>query len=107
MNMRYERSDDAFLRVAFALMQMVLILVVYGFVYTTMLVVRELIVREQATQAAYLVPVIVTFALPYGFWKLRKLFNKGARTQAAVWSIALSAIAVVILSVFSVNLAGV
>jgi hypothetical protein len=100
--MRYERSNDAFLRVAFALMQMVLILVVYGFVYTTMLVVRE-----TATQAAYLVPVAVMLALPYGFWRFRKLFAKGKRTEAAVWSIALSGVAIIILSVFSVNLAGV
>ena len=105
--MRYERSNDAFLRVAFALMQMVLILVVYGFVYTTILVVRELVLRETATQAAYLVPAAVALALPYGFWRFRKLFAKGKRTQAAVWSIALSGVAIIILSVFSVNLAGV
>jgi len=103
----YDNSDATFLKVAFALLQMVLILVVYAFVYTTALVVRELIAHGTMSAAGYALPFFVALALPYAFWRFRRMFAKGARMQAAAWSFAAAAASIAVLSVFSVNAAGV
>jgi len=103
----YDNPNESFLKVAFALLQMVLILVVYAFVYTSALVVRELAARGEMSAAGYAVPFIVALAVPYAFWRFRKMFAKGARLQAAAWSFAAAAVGIVALSVFSVNIAGV
>ena len=105
--MPYDRNNQAFLAVAFAVLQIVLLLVVYAFVYTSALVVRQLVERGETHAVAFVLPFGIALLLPYAFWRFRRMFAADRRMEATAWSFASAAAAIVILSVFSVRLAGV
>ena len=91
----------------FIIVQVVLLLIVYGFVYSALVAVKLAIQKYHLTMMAYMPVVFVMFAYPVVLYKTRKIFRCGDRISAIGWMLGWAALFIVVLYVFLANLVGV
>ena len=71
--------------VMFMLLQMFMLLIVYGFVYTAFVAVKLVIVKYDLTVMTYLPEFIALVAYPVVLYKTRGVFRQGRRLRAVAW----------------------
>jgi len=91
----------------FVLVQILMLLIVYGFVYTSLAAVKLSIAKYHLTSMAYLPVVFVMFAYPVVLYKSRKMFLKDKRLRATGWMMGWASVIIVALYAFLSQLAGV
>ncbi len=91
----------------FVAVQVFLLLIVYGFVYTSLVAVKLAIAKYHLTSMAYLPVVFVMFAYPVVLYKTRKMFLKQKRLRAIGWMLGWASLAIVFLYAFLSQLVGV
>ncbi len=84
--------------------QVLLLLIVYGFVYTALVAVKLAIAKYHLTAMAYLPVVFAMFAYPVVLYKTRKMFQKQRRLLATGWMLAWAAVLIVMLYAFLAQL---
>ena len=87
-------------------LQVVLLLVVYAFVYTSLVAVKLAIAKYHLPVMAYLPVVFVLFGYPVVLYKTRLMFRKEKRLRATGWMLGWAAVFIVFLYAFVVQLVG-
>jgi len=85
---------------AFVMLQVFMLLIVYGFVYTSLVGAKLAIAKYHLTAMAYLPVVFVMFAYPVVLYKTRRMFRKNKRLRATGWMLGWAAVAIVFLYAF-------
>ncbi len=91
----------------FVVFQVLLLLTVYGFVYTSLVAVGLAIQKYHLTAMAYMPVVFVMFAYPVVLYKTRRMFRKHKRLRATGWMLGWAAFFIVVLYAFLAQLTGV
>ena len=77
--------------------QMFMLLIVYGFVYTSFIAVKLAIAKYDLTVMTYLPELISFIVYPVVLYKTRQLFRQDKRLRAAAWVMGWSAMIIVFL----------
>lgn len=94
-----DKSNDAGANVLFMFFQMLMILTVYGFVYTSLVAVKMAVAKYDLTVMTYLPELMATLAYPVVMFKTLKMFKKGKRLRAVAWMMAWASVIIVALYV--------
>ena len=90
----------------FMFMQMVMLLIVFGIIYTSFVAVQYTIKEQGVSSIAYL-PVLASLVLfPVLLYKYRQMFNRGKMLSASVWTISSSSVIIIALYLYIDKLAG-
>jgi hypothetical protein len=106
MKYDYDKSNQAGMKVLFMLFQMIVILIVFGFIYMSLLAIG-LAVKEHSVHPAYYIPVVLTLLLyPFLLYRYRQWFNAGRRLYAYSWTLASASILIVLLYLYVDQIVG-
>ena len=92
-----DKSNDNAAKVLFLFFQMLMTLVVYGFVYPSFVAVNMAVVKYDLTFMTYLPEVISLLGYPVVAWKALKMFKQEKRLRAIVWMVAWASVIIVAL----------
>ncbi|AKF24193.1 hypothetical protein YH65_01360 [Sulfurovum lithotrophicum] len=84
----------------FVALQVFILLIVYSFVYTSLVAVKLAVVKYHLTLMAYLPVVFVMFSYPVVLYKTRRMFREHKRLRATGWMLGWAAVAIVFLYAF-------
>jgi len=99
-----DRSNESAAKLFFMLFQMVMILIVYGFVYTAMVGVKLSVAKYGLTFMAYLPEVLAMVFYPVVLYRTRRMFSQKKRLRAVAWCLAWASVIIVLLYVHLDNL---
>jgi hypothetical protein len=106
MRYDYDKSNQAGMKVLFMVFQMMIILIVFGFIYMSLLAIG-LAVREHCLHPLYYTPVVGLLLLyPFLLYRYRQWFNVGRRLYAYSWTLASSSILIVLLYLYVDQIVG-
>lgn len=91
----------------FYIVQMFMLLIVYGFVYTSFVAVKLAIVKYHLTFMAYLPEVLALVAYPVVLYRTRKMFQQGKMLRAVAWMMGWASLIIVFLYLHLSQLVGV
>ena len=94
-----DKDNQAGANLMFMLLQMFMILIVYGFVYTSFIAVKLAIAKYDLTVMTYLPEFIALVAYPVVLYKSRIMFRKGKRLRAVAWIMGWASVIIVFLYV--------
>jgi hypothetical protein len=99
MDVQYynDKSNEAAANLLFMLFQMVLLLIVYGFVYTAFIGVKLAIAKYGMSMMTYLPEVIALVLYPVVLHRTRKMFRAKKRLRAVAWVLAWASVIIVAL----------
>ena len=97
--MKYYNDNDnqAGSNVLFMIFQIFMLLIVYGFVYTSFIAVKLAIAKYDLTVMTYLPELISFIVYPVVLYKTRQMFRQAKRLRAAAWVMGWSAVIIVFL----------
>ena len=97
--MKYYNDNDnqAGSNVLFMIFQMFMLLIVYGFVYTSFIAVKLAIAKYDLTVMTYLPELISFIVYPVVLYKTRQMFRQDKRLRAAAWVMGWAAVIIVFL----------
>jgi len=91
----------------FYIVQMFMLLIVYGFVYTSFVGVKLAAVKYSLTFMVYLPEVLALVAYPVILYKTRKMFQQGKMLRAVGWMMGWASVIIVVLYLHLSQLVGV
>jgi len=91
----------------FCIVQMFMLLIVYGFVYTSFVAVKLATVKQSLTFMAYIPVVLALVAYPVVLYKTRKMFQNGRMLRAVGWVMGWASLIIVLLFFHISQLVGV
>ncbi len=99
--MKYYNDNDnqTGSNVLFMIFQMFMLLIVYGFVYTSFIAVKLAIAKYDLTVMTYLPELISFIVYPVVLYKTRQMFRQDKRLRAAAWVMGWASIIIVFLYV--------
>ncbi|WP_295419466.1 hypothetical protein [Sulfurovum sp.] len=95
-----DKDNQVATKVMFIFLQMFMLLIVYGFVYTSLVAVKLAVAKYHLTLMAYMPVVFVMFAYPVVLYKTRRMFQEHKRLRAIGWMLGWAALAIVFLYTF-------
>ncbi len=97
--MKYYNDNDnqTGSNVLFMIFQMFMLLIVYGFVYTSFIAVKLAIAKYDLTVMTYLPELISFIVYPVVLYKTRQMFRQDKRLRAAAWVMGWASIIIVFL----------
>jgi len=97
--MKYYNDNDnqAGSNVLFMIFQIFMLLIVYGFVYTSFIAVKLAIAKYDLTVMTYLPELISFIVYPVVLYKTRQMFRQAKRLRAAAWVMGWAAVIIVFL----------
>jgi len=102
-----DKSNKNASKVTFILFQICILLIVYGFVYTSLVVVKLAIVKYHLTFMSYFPEVIALIGFPVVLYKTRKVFEQDKRLRAVGLVMAWASVIIVFLYLHLSQLVGV
>jgi hypothetical protein len=107
--MKYYNDNDnrSAAKVMFMLFQMCMLLIVYGFIYTSLVAVKLAIVKYHLTFMSYVPEIIALVGFPVVLYKTRRMFDQEKRLRAAGLVMAWAAVIIVFLYLHLSQLVGV
>jgi len=91
----------------FTALQILMLLIVYSFVYTSLSAVKLVIAKYHLTFMAYIPVLFVMFAYPVVLYKTRRMFQKQKYLRAIGWMFGWASLFIVLLYAFLAQLVGV
>ena len=92
-----DKSNDNAAKLFFVFFQVFMLLVVYGFVYTSLIAVKMAMVKYNLTFMTYLPEIIALVAYPVVIFKTLKMFKAGKRLRATAWMMGWASVIIVAL----------
>lgn len=93
--------------VLFYIMQIFMLLIVYGFIYTSLVGVKLAAAKYNLTLMVYLPEVLALVAYPVVLYRTRKMFQHGKMLRAAGWVMGWASLIIVLLYLHLSQLVGV
>lgn len=81
----------------FYIVQMFMLFIVYGFVYTSFVAVKLAVAKYNLTFMTYLPEVLALVAYPVVLYKTRKMFQEGKMLRAVGWMMGWASVIIVLL----------
>lgn len=94
-------------QVLFYIMQIFMLLIVYGFIYTSFIGVKLAVAKYGLTFMTYLPEVLALVAYPVVLYKTRKMFQQGKMLRAVGWVMGWASVIIVFLYTHLSQLVGV
>ena len=94
-----DRSNEAAANLFFMFFQMVMLLIVYGFVYTALIGVKLAIAKYDLPVMTYFPELTGVILYPVVLHRTRRMFKAGKRLRAVAWCIAWASVIIVLLYV--------
>ncbi|QOR61753.1 hypothetical protein ACM66Z_10050 [Sulfurovum sp. ST-21] len=91
----------------FTALQILMLLIVYSFVYTSLSALKLAIARYHLTFMVYIPVLFVMFAYPVVLYKTRRMFRKQKYLRAIGWMLGWASLFIVLLYAFLSQLVGV
>ncbi len=91
----------------FYIVQLLILLIVYGFVYTSFVAVKLATEKYSLTFMAYMPVVLALVAYPVVLYKTRKMFQNGKMLRAVGWMMGWASVVIVLLYAYLSQLIGV
>ncbi len=95
-----DKSNQSGMKILFMLAQMLVLLIVYIFVYTSFLAVGYTIEKFDASPIMYFPVFAALVTFPILLYKYRQMFNAGKMLFAMTWMMATASITIVLLYVY-------
>ncbi|HIP18059.1 MAG TPA: hypothetical protein EYG78_01845 [Sulfurovum sp.] len=92
-----DKSNDNAAKVFFVFFQMLMLLIVYGFVYSSFVAVKMAVAKYDLTFMTYLPEIIALAGYPVVVFKTLKMFKQGKRVRAIAWMMAWASVIIVAL----------
>jgi len=92
-----DKDNKAGSNVIFMVFQMFMLLIVYGFVYTSSIAIKLAIVKYNLTFMTYLPELIALIGYPVVLYKTRQMFHQDKRLRAAAWVMGWASVIIVFL----------
>ena len=92
-----DKDNKAGSNVMFMAFQMFMLLIVYGFVYTSFIAVKLAISKYDLTFMTYLPEVISLIVYPVVLYKTRRMFREDKRLRAVAWAMGWASVIIVFL----------
>ena len=92
-----DKDNKAGSNIIFMVFQMIMLLIVYGFVYTSFIAVKMAISKYDLTFMTYFPEVISLIGYPVVLYKTRQMFREDKRLRAAAWVMGWSSVIIVFL----------
>ena len=92
-----DKDNKAGANVMFMLLQIFMLLIVYGFVYTSFIAVKLAIAKYDLTVMTYLPEVISLIVYPVVLYKSRQMFRQGKKLRATAWVMGWASVIIVFL----------
>ena len=92
-----DKDNQAGSNVMFMIFQMFMLLIVYGFIYTSFIAVKLAIAKYDLTFMPYLPEAIFLIGYPVVLYKTRRMFRQGKRLRAVAWMMGWSSVIIVFL----------
>ena len=92
-----DQSNDTAANVLFMFFQIFILLIVYGFVYTSFVAVKMAIANYGLTFMTYLPEVVVLVCYPVVMFRTMKAFKQGKRLRSIAWILSCAAVSIVFL----------
>ncbi|MBD3789292.1 MAG: hypothetical protein IE885_02810 [Campylobacterales bacterium] len=90
-----DRQTQKVLEAVFYLPGMIMILIVYGFIYTSFIAVKLAIQEYGLTFMAYMPSILSLVAYPVILYRTRKMFQSQKRLSAVAWMMATASVIIV------------
>ncbi len=92
-----DKDNQTGSNVMFMIFQMFMLLIVYGFVYTSFIAVKLAIAKYDLTFMTYLPEAISFIGYPVVLYKTRRMFKQGKRLRAVSWMMGWASVIIVFL----------
>ena len=92
-----DKDNQAGANVMFMFLQIFMLLIVYGFVYTSFVAVKLAIAKYDLTVMTYLPEFIALVVYPVVLYKTRGMFRQGKRLRAVAWVMGWASVIIVFL----------
>jgi len=97
MHYDYERTNTSAAKLFFMFFQMIMVLIVYGFIYTAMVGVKLAISKYALSSLTYLPEIAAIILYPAVLYRTRKMFNQKKHLRAVAWCMAWASVIIVVL----------
>ena len=94
-----DKDNKAGSNVIFMVFQMFMLLIVYGFIYTSSIAIKLAIAKYDLTFMTYLPEFISLIVYPVVLYKTRQIFNQDKRLRAVAWVMGWASVIIVFLYV--------
>jgi hypothetical protein len=98
-----DNKNKSGMRVIFMIAQMMVLLVVYIFVYTSFKAVQYSIEKFDTSPVMYFPVLVAMVIFPVLLYKYRQMFNAGKMLVATVWTMGAASLTIVLLYVYIVQ----
>jgi len=92
-----DKDNQTGANLMFLFLQIFMILIVYGFVYTSFIVVKLAVAKYGLTIMTYFPEVISLIVYPVVLYKSRQMFKKNKRLRATAWVMGWASVIIVFL----------
>ena len=92
-----DKSNESAAKLFFMFFQMFMILVVYGFVYSSFVAVKMAIEEQGLTEMTYLPELIALAGYPIVIFRTLKMFKSEKRLRAVAWMMGWASVIIVFL----------
>ncbi|MCF6205820.1 MAG: hypothetical protein L3J47_02835 [Sulfurovum sp.] len=94
-----DHSNEAAANLLFMLFQMVMLLIVYGVVYTALVGVKLSMQKFGLSWVVFFPEVVALFLYPVVLYRTRRMFKAKKRLRAVAWCMAWASVIIVVLYV--------
>jgi hypothetical protein len=98
-----DKQNQSGMRVIFMIVQMIVLLVVYIFVYTSFKAVQYAIEKFDISSVMYFPVFAAMVIFPILLYKYRQIFNAGKMLVATVWTMGTASLTIVLLYAYIVQ----
>ena len=92
-----DKDNKAGSNIMFMVFQMIMLLIVYGFIYTSFIAVKMAIAKYDLTFMTYLPEFIALIVYPVVLYKTRQMFSRDKRLRAVAWVMGWASVIIVFL----------
>jgi len=97
VNYYNDQGNEAAAALLFMLFQMVMLLIVYGIIYTALVGVRVAIQKYGLRVVVFSPEIIALILYPVVLYRTRRMFKVGKRLRAVAWCMAWASLIIVVL----------
>ena len=101
-----DNKNKSGMKIIFMVAQMMVLLIVYIFVYTSFKAVQYSIEKFDTSPVMYFPVLVAMVIFPVLLYKYRQMFNTGKMLIASVWMMATASLTIVLLYVYIVQVTG-
>ncbi len=106
MSFEYDETNRAGMRLLFMVVQMVVLLIVFAFIYTALVAIKLAVAEYGVSGWMYLPVLLVLVIFPFLLYRYRQWFDAGRMLYAYSWTMASASLVIVLLYLYVDQIVG-